>query len=528
MRRVYIDVSNMIFNPYMTGIPRVVLNVVRELNILQPELCILIIHDKVRQDFQIVPISEFIACKTGRLPWSRMEKVLLETGHYDLSTMEPGSILLDIDVSWWTDLPRNLLYKKLQAIGIKVVPFVHDIIHVTHPQYVYDDSLYPFLRYLGAVLLHADQVIVTTEATKNEIEALAQQLSLGQMNVHIARLGSDFKSCSDVEAKPAPAVVAALGGRKYVLCVSTLEPRKNQAYLLDAFEQGLYDEDLCLVLVGKVGWEIEPLHRRILSSCQYGQQLFFFEGVDDGTLDWLYRNAWLVAFPSYVEGFGLSIVEALERGIPVLTSDVPVLREVGTDFCLYFNPYDERTFVSLVKNLLADEGQYKALQEHVLEFPHFTWRDTAIKILEALESQTIAAQDATASELTAEEFYCTLDEMGGRRTRRMLDDLYSFCKSHSRIFIYGAGHYGEIIKQCLDRAGYVAEGFLVTQGSGSFCGLPVWEATQRLASIEDMQQAKIGIILALQNKFHKEVLDVLRPFHPECLRFPPYAIDILR
>ena len=104
---------------------------------------------------------------------------------------------------------------------------------------------------------------------------------------------------------------------RFVLVVGTIEPRKNQRLVLNAFDRlSRRHEDLALVLVGKEGWLTEALVADIRAHPEFGRRLLWLEGIDDAELAWLYRNAFLAVTPSRYEGLGVPVMEALHHGCP--------------------------------------------------------------------------------------------------------------------------------------------------------------------------------------------------------------------
>ncbi len=156
--------------------------------------------------------------------------------------------------------------------------------------------------------------------------------------------------------------------------VSTIEPRKNHLSLLSAWEslRTSFDPDLQLVLVGSIGWESEPIMRRLKPWLKRGG-LHLLEDVPAQELRLLYRHARCVVCPSVYEGFDFSGVEAMRCGGVVLASDIPVHRDVYGAASEYFNPYSvddlEQALVRLMSPAAAsrraeliEEGERVSLQ----------------------------------------------------------------------------------------------------------------------------------------------------------------------
>ena len=149
-------------------------------------------------------------------------------------------------------------------------------------------------------------------------------------------------------------------GCRYLLMVSTIEPRKNHQRLLEAWEvlRDKVDADLKLVFVGHIGWD----YKNVLDACEVWIQqggLFMLHGVPSDSLRQLYRHALVTVCPSVGEGFDFAGTEAMRCAGVVAASDIPVHREVYGDAAEYFDPYDTSSLVQALRNLIdapdADE-----------------------------------------------------------------------------------------------------------------------------------------------------------------------------
>ena len=141
---------------------------------------------------------------------------------------------------------------------------------------------------------------------------------------------------------------------KYIVMVSTLEPRKNFPGAIAAFERLIErnrDEDLRFVIVGRPGWTFEKTLSAMSSGVKSGRIIHLMD-LTFPELANVYRNAEALVFPSYGEGFGFTPMEALQFGTPGVVSDIPVHRWVMGDAVLYADPYDVDAVASQLERLL--------------------------------------------------------------------------------------------------------------------------------------------------------------------------------
>jgi glycosyltransferase involved in cell wall biosynthesis len=159
-------------------------------------------------------------------------------------------------------------------------------------------------------------------------------------------------------ARPAPLSGDEL---RYIMCVSTLEPRKNFVGLLQAFNSVRFREpvrraapNLKLLVVGSPGWKYEPILAAMRGLVAAGD-VIHLERVASDELRALYSRARAFVFPSFAEGFGFPPLEAMQCGTPVIASDIPAHRAVMGDAALYCDPYDVQAIAAAIERLLAAE-----------------------------------------------------------------------------------------------------------------------------------------------------------------------------
>lgn len=173
----------------------------------------------------------------------------------------------------------------------------------------------------------------------------------------------------------------------YILSICTFEPRKNMISLIKAYE--MYRDknktaSVQLVLTGKLGWGYGNLLDMIYDS-KYKEDIIMTGYVSDYDLGSLYRGAMVFAYVSYFEGFGMPVLEALNYGKAVLTSDTTSMPEVGGDAVCYCNPYELESVYSSLEQLLEDAEYREKLQEKAkTQTEKFSYEKSAKKVEELL------------------------------------------------------------------------------------------------------------------------------------------------
>lgn len=286
--------------------------------------------------------------------------------------MPPGSIFLDIEGSWFDPEPRSELLPRLVAAGVSPMVLVHDVMPVIHPEWFDPRQIRVFEDWLDAHLRHSVAFLANSECTARDLRTVALTRGIrSELDITVIPLGADF---NDEVAIPVE-LPSQIG--RFMIAVGTIEPRKNQEVVLDAFD-ALRDRypDLGLVLVGKEGWMVDDLVARIRGHEEFGQRLLWLGGIDDGELTWLYQNAFLSVAASLYEGLGVPVIEALHNGCPTLSSTGGALPEAGTGFSELFDPKDRSALVEMVARHLDDGGYHADRVELASRYPPPTWVET--------------------------------------------------------------------------------------------------------------------------------------------------------
>lgn len=173
---------------------------------------------------------------------------------------------------------------------------------------------------------------------------------------------------------------------KYIMCLCTLEPRKNIPLLINAYLELIESEKINskLVLVGRRGWKIENYLESI--SNKYSDNIIITGFVEDNDLPYIYKHASIFIFPSLYEGFGIPVIEAMYMGVPVICSNSSSLPEVVGDYGILFNNNDKSDLKDKITMLESkDKDSIIKLTRHARERAlKFNWATEAKKLINLL------------------------------------------------------------------------------------------------------------------------------------------------
>lgn len=258
---------------------------------------------------------------------------------------------------------------------------VHDLAFLTHPEQT-TDALREFLeRVVPRQVEAADKVAVVSLATRDDV---MRHLHVPEEKIVVARNGVDERFYG---ANPlGPAARTRLGlPERYLLMVGTIEPRKNHINAMRALVESGAGRKVPLVIAGRPGWGFEDAMSLAKTLASQGL-VILPDYVPEADLPGLYAGATALLYPSWTEGFGLPVAEALAAGIPVITGTASALREVGGDEALYADPADIDGLAGHIRRVVefdTNDADRARRQEWTRQF---SWDSSTCTVLENLRA----------------------------------------------------------------------------------------------------------------------------------------------
>ena len=290
----------------------------------------------------------------------------------------------------WIFIPELMTSDELSGVfrfakkhNVKVAIVFHDALPVEFPELVSSKYRTDHERYMRAIA-KADCILPVSKYSEDCYTEWTKKNSISTPAIRTCPNGVQFQAAHSSE-------IATTGIEgAFVLCVSTLEPRKNHETLFAAWEkfQNQLDDKLTLVLVGNRYAGFDDLTEKVKAICDNDSTIMWLEGVSDERLDLLYRNALFTVFPSIAEGFGLPILESVWHGRPCICANFGAMAEAASEGgCLTTDTKNADLLANAIGSLVTDKALRASLEEECSNRPLRTWTDYALdagKILSRL------------------------------------------------------------------------------------------------------------------------------------------------
>jgi glycosyltransferase involved in cell wall biosynthesis len=297
-------------------------------------------------------------------------------------TGERAALILSAYLRWWgradvadsvllntshTGLQRAGYASSLRRRGARPVFFVHDLIPITHPEYCRPGEAARHAKRMRTAVTAGRGIIVASRHTLATLRRFCDEARLPLPPVVVAPLASSLPRV-EAAARPLP--------QPYFVLIGTIELRKNLGLLLGLWRDLIKSAGAQaprLVLIGQRGFGCEGAVA-LLGRRELRKYVLELGPLSDREIAGYLRHAQALLFPSFEEGFGLPLAEALALGVPAIVSDLPAFRELAGDIPEYADPRDSRRWSELiVEYARVDSGSRAAQLRRLAGFRAPTW-----------------------------------------------------------------------------------------------------------------------------------------------------------
>jgi glycosyltransferase involved in cell wall biosynthesis len=384
-KRIFLDVSELVKQDLKTGIQRVVRSVLLEFISNPPP------------GWRIEPIYATIHSPCYYYAYNFISKFLNIDNNFGKDRaidIYPGDIFLGLSFQASIIDAQKEYLLKLHQRGIKIFFVVYDLLIKRFPHFFPDTKTgatqKAFSHWLENISCF-DGVICISQAVADDFVEWFKGHTLNQLSafeINWFHLGADFDNFASTTGLPENAAefLKKINSKITFLMVGTLEPRKSHAQVLDAFDilwgKGV---DLNLVIVGKQGWMIKALLKRLRTHPERNKRMFWLKGVSDEYLGEIYAESSCLIAASEDEGFGLPLIEAAQNKLSIIARDIPVFREVAGEYAFYFSGNEEPALAEALEQWLELFRQGKAPKSD--DMPWLTWRESAEQLCQCISGE---------------------------------------------------------------------------------------------------------------------------------------------
>jgi glycosyltransferase involved in cell wall biosynthesis len=362
-KRLLVDATSTVRIDHGTGIQRVTKEIVRNLVLKNSQSEFAVIYcDNNEGCFKVSTDPEGLSFK--RTP----EKVRL---------LGRDTILM-LDSSWEFHREHLPILLSARQRGADVISCLYDLVPIRLEAMCHPGLPPVFVAWFESALTYSTGFVCISKAVADELYAMLEAICFPRpLKIGFWCLGADFCASTLLPSKPA----AGHQKRHSFLMVGTIEPRKGHRVAIEAFEI-LWKEgfDIDLIVVGKPGWESDQLINRLRLHPTAGTRLRWYANIKDDELQGFYAECDALVAASFVEGFGLPLVEAMHFGKPVIASDIPVFHEVtkGGSFAHFFEVGSSIALAAAIRKfIIASVGGDETLAENL---PWASWSTSATEL----------------------------------------------------------------------------------------------------------------------------------------------------
>jgi hypothetical protein len=285
--------------------------------------------------------------------------------------------VLILGMAWENLNIQRTLGEQREKVGFRLVQLVYDLIICLYPQLHHPSNYAPYTSHMKGVVADSDKLLAISESTKKDILKFAKREHLTPPKIEVIRLGDEL--LKRTVKKP---LIAGLD-KEFILCVGTVEVRKNHTLLYYAYKlaasKGI--ELPQLVIVGGSGWYSGDVQYLMTTDPEMQSKIKIVHGLPDDNLAWLYEHCSFTVYPSMYEGWGLPIAESLAYGKLCLSSSTSSMTEIAGKMIDYFSPFDARECMEKIAKYADDKTLLERIEKAIRSsYKTTAWHDTAVQI----------------------------------------------------------------------------------------------------------------------------------------------------
>jgi glycosyltransferase involved in cell wall biosynthesis len=276
-------------------------------------------------------------------------------------------------------LPQNLPY--VTSFSRRHLVTVHDLTHLSHKEYHQVDNILASNKGIDLIKDHACSIIAISQNTKKDLRNVLPHYDLKIYDIPQGFNPEKFHPKLRNSVNATVDKKYGLPNSKFILCLSTIEPRKNLANTIKAFSKFIQDHDsvdVSLVIAGRHGWKYNEVEQY-----ESDPRIYFTGYIDDDDLAYIYARAHIFSYVSHYEGFGLPLLEAMGSGTPVLYGANSAMQEIVGDAGIPCDPNDPGSIAAAFQTLLFCTETWRKYSEKGRQRANrYTWLKTAFNTLE--------------------------------------------------------------------------------------------------------------------------------------------------
>lgn len=376
-KRLFLDISLLVKIDSKSGIQRVVRSILNEL------------LNRAFAEFEVKPI--FFDGHQYRYASTFLSTHFPHVNHdedEDIVTFRDRDLYLALDLNADIDHLIHGIHTDMRILGVTMCYIVYDLLPAKHPEWWPEGTGDMFKRWLLSLSNVGDKLLCISQAVADELTEWVYEnnrKSIENVEILSFHLGADVENSLPTKGLTvnAESTLSEIRKRVSFLMVGTLEPRKGHAQVINAFNE-LWESgcEINLVIVGKYGWLIDELVEKINGHNELNQRLFWLQGISDEFLEKVYSSCHCLIAASEAEGFGLPLIEAAMKGLPIICRDIPVFKEVAGSNAFFFSGVSGGALARAISVWLNDfkDGRHPRSDD----IKWLTWRQSADQLLKQI------------------------------------------------------------------------------------------------------------------------------------------------